>query len=151
MPRSSESSLPCRIDWRPSRWLVGALCLLALLSALSVMLSGLPAQMKPMFAGLAAMGGLGLARREALRPSVSLQWSAGRLALVDAQGGRRELHNPVLREQGPLLHLEARTDAGRRWSRTWWPDTLSGALRRQVRLAASLSPRSGIHLPSMAA
>ncbi|WP_374602438.1 hypothetical protein [Arenimonas sp.] len=143
--------MPCRIDWRPSRWLVGALCGLALLSALSVMLSGLPAQMKPMFAGLAAMGGLGLARREALRPPVSLAWSGAGLLAIDPEGQSQALIAPVLREQGPLLRIEARMPTGRRWSRTWWPDTLPAARRRQVRLAFSVSPRSGINLPSMAA
>lgn len=151
MPRSSESSLPCRIDWQPSRWLVGALCALALLSALSVVLSGLAAELKPMVAGIAVMTGLGLARREALRPRFSLQWSGTGLLLRDDKGRSQVLHAPVLREQGPLLHIEARTEAGRRWSRTWWPDTLSPVGRRQVRLASSVSPRSGIHLPSMAA
>ena len=68
---------------------MGALCALAALAALSVMASGLPEQFKPMFAVIAGLYGLAMARRE--------------------------------------------------------------ALRRQVRLAASLSPRSGIHLPSMAA
>ena len=57
----------------------------------------------------------------------------------------------VLREQGPLLRLQAGTAGGHGWSRTWWPDTLSTPDRRRLRLAASVSPRSGIHLPSMAA
>ena len=57
----------------------------------------------------------------------------------------------VLREQGRLLRLQACTPGGQRWSRTWWPDTLSIPDRRRLRLAASVSPRSGIHLPSMAA
>lgn len=136
MPSSSNASLPCRIDWRPSRWLVGALCALAALAALSVMASGLPGQLKPMFAVVSALYGLALARREALRRPVSLDLAGATL---------------VLREQGPLLRLQACTADGRRWSRTWWPDTLSTPDRRRLRLAASVSPRSGIHLPSMAA
>ena len=136
MPSSSNASLPCRIDWRPSRWLVGALCALAALAALSVMASGLPALLKPMIAVIAGLYGLAVARREALRRPVSLDLAGATL---------------VLREQGPLLRLQAGTAGGQGWSRTWWPDTLSTPDRRRLRLAASVSPRSGIHLPSMAA
>ncbi len=151
MPRSSNASLPCRIDWRPSRWLVGALCALAALAALAIAASGLPAHLKPMFAGVVALTGLAQARREALRPPFSLAWQGATLALHAAQGQPQLLVSPTLREQGPLLRIQARTPGGQRWSRTWWPDTLSAADRRQVRLASSVSPCSGIHLPSMAA
>jgi hypothetical protein len=115
---------------------VGALCALAALAALSVMASGLPEQFKPMFAVIAGLYGLAMARRETLRRPVSLDLAGATL---------------VLREQGPLLRLRACTPGGQRWSRTWWPDTLSTPDRRRLRLAASVSPRSGIHLPSMAA
>lgn len=136
MPASSNASLPSRIDWRPSRWPVLALCLLAPLAALSVMASGLADPLKPLVAFIAALYGLALARREALRPPVTF----------DLRGAALEL-----REQGPLVRVQARRPDGRRWSRTWWPDTLSAPDRRRLRFAAAVSPRSGIHLPSMAA
>ncbi|KFL37806.1 hypothetical protein [Arenimonas donghaensis] len=143
--------MPCRIEWRPSRWLVGALCLLAGLAAASVLASGLPDALKPMLAGLVVLAGLARARREALRAPVSLVWQGDTLVVHDLAGGRHRLSSPRLREQGPLLRIQARTAQGRRWSRSWWPDTLAGPDRRRLRLAAAVSPRSGIHLPSMAA
>lgn len=151
MPSSSNAYLPCRIEWRPSRWLVGALCVLAALAGASVLASGLPTALKPMLAGLVAMTGLAQARREALRAPVSLVWQGDALQLHDAAGRIHRLQSPRLREQGPLLRIQARTAHGRRWSRSWWPDTLSSPDRRRLRLAAAVSPRSGIHLPSMAA
>lgn len=151
MPSSSNASLPCHIEWRPSRWLVGALCVLAALAAASVLASGLPATPKPLLAGLVALAGLVRARREALRRPLLLAWQGETLVVADAVGRRLRLTSPQLREQGPLLRIQARTADGRRWSRSWWPDTLAGPDRRRLRLAASVSPRSGIHLPSMAA
>ncbi|GGA74396.1 hypothetical protein GCM10011521_10730 [Arenimonas soli] len=130
---------------------MGALCALAVLAAVSVMASGLAAQLKPLFAGIAAMTGLALARRESIRPPLVLVWQGATLAVSDARGRRELLFSPTLREQGPLLRIQARTAGGQRWSRSWWPDTLSAPGRRRLRLAASVSPRSGIHLPSMAA
>ncbi|WP_460453284.1 hypothetical protein [Arenimonas aestuarii] len=115
------------------------------------MASNLQGPFKPLLAVVAALTGLALARREALRPVLRLDWQGPTLVVHDTRGGKQVLQRPTLCERGPLLCIQARTAGGRLWSRSWWPDTLSAPDRRRLRLAGSVSPRSGIHLPSMAA
>lgn len=151
MPRSSASSSTCRFDWRPSRWQLAALCALAPLAAGSVMASGLPAGWRLLLAAVALLAGLTQAWREWRRPPLQLAWAHDGLWLADGQGRVRHVVRPLLREQGPLLVLSGRDAAGRHWRAAWWPDTLPRPLRRQLRLRSAVSPRSAIHLPSMAA
>ena len=79
---SSETAC-CRIDWRPSRILCGALIAFGLLAGLSLLASDL----RPLFAWPAAMAAVGwgawLARRERRRAPIRLTWRADGLLFVD--------------------------------------------------------------------
>ena len=66
--RSSNASAPCRLEWRPSRWLIAMMGALALLAALSALACDLPRWAAWPLAGLALAHGLRLARRERRRP-----------------------------------------------------------------------------------
>src|SRR5690606_28884658 len=61
---SSDGSAPCRIDWRPSRWLLAALLMLALAAPLAVLASELAPPAAWLLAAAALVQGLRLAARE---------------------------------------------------------------------------------------
>lgn len=145
LPDSSIDCLPCRLDWRPSRFGIAAALLLPVAAGVALALSGLPAALglaaglDPrlpaglfLIAGLAL--GLGAARRTAMRPSLALQLlPAGRIAWEP--GG-----SPLparLTERWPLVVLRIEP-AGPAW--VFWPDTLSPAGRRRCRLWSEASP-----------
>lgn len=151
MPPSSNASLPCRTDWRPSAWLVGALCVLAVLAAASAWASALPGPWRFVAAAGALAHGASLAWREARRPPACLAWGRRGACLQDGQGGWESLHDPRLQCRGPLVQLQARGRGGRRVHLLWWPDTLPPAARRRLRLAASVSHRSDFPHASVAA
>lgn len=151
MPSSSNASLTCRTDWRPSAWLVGALCVLALLAAASAWASALPGAWRPGIATGAVAYGAWLAWRETRRRPASLAWGRRGASLQDGQGGWEPLGEPRLQFRGPLVQLRARGRGGRRVHLLWWPDTLPPAARRRLRLAASVSPRSDFPHASVAA
>jgi toxin CptA len=145
---SSPASSTFRLDWRPSRVLALALTLLGLLAAASVLASRIPPPLKLPAAVLALAQGLRLARREAGRAACRIDWAGGDAPLrVDGA----TLASPRLHHRGPIAVLTA-CDAGGRVQRfCWWPDTLSPALRRQLRLAASVSSHSGNPLAQLSA
>ena len=136
MPHSgrwSNASAPCRLEWRPSRWLAGALAALATLAAFSVFASGMP--------------------RIAAWPLVlaSLGWGV-RQAWMELRQPRREWvfpggEAPILLDglpveavqvewRGPPAFVRWRGPEGRIRRLAWWPDTLPAARRRELRLAA---------------
>ena len=127
---SSETAC-CRIDWRPSRILCGALIAFGLLAGLSLLASDL----RPLFAWPAAMAAVGwgawLARRERRRAPIRLTWRADGLLFVD---GERVQH-PRLQWRGPLAFLDWR-EGGKARRLAWWPDILPAAQGRELRLAA---------------
>lgn len=129
----STGSAPCRIDWRPSRWLAAALLLLAVLAPLAVLASDLPSRVSLPLAAVAAVHGLLLARREWRRSPRSLVFPGDGRLLVDGA----EAASAVLQWRGPLAFLSWRDAAGRRHRMGWWPDTLPRHRRRELRLAAS--------------
>lgn len=155
MQRSPDSSPPCsdcRIDWRPSRWLVTGLVMLAVLAAYAVMASATPDGIKPSLAGLVLLLGLVRARRAASEPACSLHWAGGDHGAQIRRAGRRiELRRVTLEFRGPIVTLQGRDARGRRHGLLWWPDTLPAASRRRLVLAARTGHRSDINLPSMAA
>lgn len=152
MKPSSNVSSACRIDWRPSRWLVSALVGLALLSALSLAMSNAPLAVKWPAALLALAHGLRLARREWQRSGLTLVWGGGE-APARLIGGRTQmrLNHVRVEQRGPLAVLTGRDERGRRHRLAWWPDTLPAAARRQLRLATQVSQRYDEPLPSVAA
>ena len=111
--------------------------MLGLLSACSLLASDLP----PMAAWPLAFAAVGLggwlARREHRRPSRQLLWPVGD-APVTLDG--ECLHHARLQWRGPLAFLDWRTRDGHRGHLDWWPDTLSAAQRRELRLAAQRRP-----------
>nr|WP_028919059.1 hypothetical protein [Pseudoxanthomonas suwonensis] len=137
-PTSLPGSAPCRLEWRPSRWLLAALLLLTVLAPLAVLGSELPRPLAWPLALAAAARGLQLARREAGRAPRQLvlgpaprQPGAPCLDSLDGQ----PLEDCQVRWRGPLAFLDALDREGRRVRLAWWPDTLPAARRRELRLA----------------
>ena len=133
-PISSPPSAPCRLEWRPSRWLLAALVALSVLAPLSILGSDMPRPWAWPAAALAALYAALLLRREARRPPCALlippQGSVA--ASIDGQ--------PVAALQvdwrGPLAFVRWRDAHGRVGRLAWWPDTLPAPARRELRLAA---------------
>ncbi len=122
---------PGPIGWRPSRWVVGALLLLAAFAPFAVLASDMPRPAVWPFAAVAAAAGLRAARREARRPARMLE--------LPPDGGLPVLDTVPLVEadiawRGPLAFLRWRDAAGRRGRLSWWPDTLPPAERRVLKL-----------------
>lgn len=152
MTPSSTASSTCRIDWRPSRWLLAGLVMLGPLAATSLLMSALP-RFPALLSALAALAWAGrLAWREGRRPPCTLVL-AGQGASV--QWRRNEapepLHGLHWHLRGPIAVLRAHDRQGLRIGFSWWPDTLSPASRRQLRLFRDLSSRYDKPLPSVAA
>lgn len=137
-PHSSPVSAPCRLEWRPSRWLLAALLILSLLAPLSVLGSDLPRRFAWPLAVAAAVYGLWLLRREAGRATRQLV-----LAAVHAPGepldtlDGRPLQSCRIAWRGPLAFIRVTDGDGRSERLAWWPDTLPSPLRRELRLAAA--------------
>ncbi len=132
---SSGGSAPCRIDWRPSRWLLAALLALAVLAPLAVLASELARPAAWLLAAAALVHGLHLAWREWRRPAASVLFTADGRVLV----GETEADDVRLHWRGPLAFMAWRDPTGRRMRLAWWPDTLPSQWRRELRLAADRS------------
>jgi toxin CptA len=152
LTRLSTASSTCRIDWRPSRWLLACLLALGLLAAASLLMSALP-RIPAVLSALAAIAWAGrLAWREAHRPPVVLVLAGQGVSLQSHQGPDAEpLHAPRWQQRGPLVVLRARDEHGARHSFSWWPDTLPIAARRQLHLARDPGSRHDNPLPTVAA
>ncbi|WP_233348393.1 hypothetical protein [Luteimonas sp. MC1572] len=131
-PHWSGASPTCRIEWHPSRWLLAALILLSALAASALPASGLPAPLAWMLVPVVLACGLASARRHWRMPSGMVAIDAQRRVLVDGVA----VAQPRLHWRGPLAVLSWRDVRGRTRHRTWWPDTLPPARRRELRLAA---------------
>ena len=157
-PPSSPRSASCRLDWRPSRWPLVALLLLAVAAPGAVLASAIPEVPRRPLAGLVGLWALVLARREQRVPSCTLEWRGGdapaRLR-TSGTGGRgtiaTTLHAVQVEFRGPLVRLLGRDDAGHTRRLVWWPDTLPPAARRRLVLAARGGPSPDNPLSSMAA
>ena len=128
---ASSRPEPGRIGWRPSRWVVSALILLAAFAPFAVLASDMPRPAAWPFTAVAAAAGLRAARRESRRPARMLELPPG--------GGLPVLDTVPLVEadiawRGPLAFLRWRDAAGRRGRLSWWPDTLPPAERRVLKL-----------------
>jgi toxin CptA len=133
----SSSALPiCRVDWRPSRLLASAIAVLGSLALWSLWLSALPVALMLVLAVLVVIYTTILIRRERRREPFTVVWTGGDepAALVfDIRA--RYLSEPKLAFRGPLAGLRGKNESGRVSTYLWWPDTLSSAARRQLRLA----------------
>lgn len=152
MTPSYTASSTCRIDWRPSRWLLAGLVALGLLASASLLMSALP-RIPAVLSAFVALAWAGrLAWREAQRPPCALVLAGQGVPVQWLRGAEVEsLHDPQLHLRGPLAVLRGRDRQGRRHSFSWWPDTLPVASRRQLRLLLDLSSRYDKPLPSVAA
>ena len=126
------SAVEARIEWRPSRWVVAALLSLGGLAACSLLASEMPA-FAAWPAALATLAWAArCARREAGRQAQSFVFRGGAPVLVDGVA----VEGMVLQWRGPLAFAHWRDRDGRVRRRSWWPDTLPPARRRELRLAA---------------
>lgn len=131
LPRSLPGSAPCRLEWRPSRWQCGAHWLITALLPWAVCNTDLADRWHWPVALLAvAMGATG-AWRYGRMPAEAIVIPPGDApAQVDGQ----PVDDLQLSDRGVLLQLAWRQQGHRRW-RLFWPDTLTPAQRRELRLA----------------
>lgn len=129
--RSSNASAPCRFELRPSRWLIGAMLAMTILAPFAVLASEMPRWAAWPLAACAAACGAYLVRREAKLPV----WPV----VIDSEGAATIDGHAVqalgVDWRGPLAFVTWRGGDGRLVRRSVWPDTLSPAQRRELRLA----------------
>lgn len=131
--RLSIKSAPCRIDWRPSRWIGVMLWSLSLLAAFSLLMSGLPRLWAwPLALCAAAIGVLEAVRHRVCRPCALVIPIGHGQPTCDGQ----PMQSLKIGWRGPLAFLRWRDPSGRIRRLYFWSDTLPSASRRELRLAA---------------
>lgn len=128
--RSSNASAPCRIEWRPSRWLAAGLWSLVLLAPLSVWASALPA----VVAWPVALAVAGFAAASAIRHRLAAPVSIVVPPDGDVTVSGQVADGFVVTWRGDLAFLAWRDGAGRGHRLVLWPDVLVPAARRELRL-----------------
>lgn len=137
--RWSNASVDCRLEWRPSRWLIAAILLLASLAAFSAIASEMPRTWAWPLAVAALAYGAWLARREASKPVRVWFWPGDdRPATVDGVA----VQDAVVDWRGPVAFVRWRDAGGHHRRLSWWPDTLPAERRRELRLAAPMAQAS---------
>ena len=133
---SSDASSPCRLEWRRSRWLPLALCVLAFAAIAALWLSALPLIACGIGSALILAYGGWLLRREAHRPGCVLSWPGGDAPWQVEHDGRDEsLRHVGASFRGGLVVLTLADADNKRRRYLWWPDTLDARGRRALRLA----------------
>ena len=140
---SSDAFLPCRLEWRPSRWLMPALCALAAAAIAALWMSALP----PVACGLGSAATVAYAawllRHESRRPNCSLSWAGGDADWhVECAGRSESLHHVGATTRGGIAVLTLAEASGGRRRYVWWPDTLDARSRRALRLAIASRMRA---------
>jgi len=132
----SSNALPtCRIDWRPSRGVAVATGLLGLLALWSLGLSALSIPASSALAVAVVIHSVFLMGRELRREPFTFVWAGGDAdATLNFTARTQSLSGPKLFLRGPLASLRGKDETGRSRIYLWWPDTLSSAARRQLRL-----------------
>jgi toxin CptA len=110
--------------------------MLGLLGACAALACGMPRWLALPLALLSAIRGPWLARRYLRAPVRAIAWPMDGNPTID--GTRVE--GAQLHWRGPLACLRYRDAAGRDHRLAWWPDTLPGRQRRELRLAAASAP-----------
>ena len=131
--RLSSASVSCRLEWRPSHWVIGALMLLGLSAAFSVLTSSMPRLAAWPLAVLVLAYAFRRAWREWRSPPLALFFPGNELPVM-LEG--LPIHKAEVRWRGPLAFLRWQDRQGRPMRLSWWPDTLPAASRRELRLAA---------------
>jgi toxin CptA len=85
---------------------------------------------------LSALRGPWLAHRSLRASAHSVAWPMGGDPTLDGT----PVEGAQLHWRGPLAFLRYRDAAGRDHRLAWWPDTLPGRQRRELRLAAASAP-----------
>ena len=133
--RLSSGSPACRLEWRPSRWLLASIALITLLAVLSLHASDMPGWLAWLLSGPVLFLGFRTLTKEWHRPPVLLVFRGRDLpVLVDGQAAR----DLVVQWRGPLAFVRWRDADSLTRRLSWWPDTLPPARRRELRLAADL-------------
>ena len=115
--------------------LAGAMLMLAVLVPWAALSSDLPVWIGGLLAALAVCFALGLALRELRRGTHHIVIDASGAATVDG----RAVEAFRIDWRGTLGFVSWRDTDGRTHRRSLWPDTLSPALRRELRLAVPAS------------
>ena len=137
--RLSSGSASCRLEWRPSRWLVGALLLLAASAAFSLLASEMPRIAAWPLALCVLAHGAWRVRAESRKPRHELMFPGNDLpVLLDGH----PIEAAGVQWRGPLAFVSWRGRDGRRQHLAWWPDTLPAMSRRELRLAVGGDPAS---------
>ena len=135
MPKSrnwSNTSLPCRLEWRPSRLLAAALSTIGILAAGSVLASEMPGIAAWPLAFAAVGYGQWLAGRELSRPVRPILIPCGDgVAVLDGVA----MTGLEVQWRGPIAFLQWRDAQRQRRRLQFWPDTLPARARRELRLA----------------
>ena len=144
--RPPTEALGGRLEWRPSRWVVGMLALLGILAAFSVLASEMPRLAAWPLALSALAFGLWRAWRESRSPVHDFFFPGNDLPVM-LDGVPIDLVEVQWR--GPLAFIFWKERDGRCRRLSWWPDTLPAARRRELRLAAG-SLEAARNRPAMA-
>jgi toxin CptA len=115
--------------------------MLGALAAFAALVCELPWPVSLPIAAAAAFGGVELAERELLRPTLDLVIPHHGDAMIDGV----LVHELQVHWRGPLAFLQWRDAAGLRHRRQGWPDNLGAASRRELRLA--MAARAPAHSP----
>lgn len=146
LPCSYSTSVSCRLEWRPSRWLLAAICIAGILASFSVLLSNMPRLLAWPLAACVLLHAARLALRESRLPACSLVFPGSELpVLVDGV----PVEQVDVQWRGPLAFVSWQDRTGKRRRLSWWPDTLVLGRRRELRLAAG-SLQASRHALAMA-
>ena len=153
---SSNASLHCRLEWRPSRWLLVGIASLALLAIVSIWLSVLPAWACVFGSGLIVGYAAWRLRQEMQRAPAQIAWAGGDAPVVvehalEQDGRSVEFRFVALNIRAGLVVLCVADEHDRRSRWVWWPDTLDARSRRALRLAASVDVGSSLALSTQPA
>ena len=130
---SSNASVSCRLEWRPSRWVIGALVLLAVLAVVSVLASEMPRLAAWPFVFAVVLYATLQVRRYRSMLSHEFVFPGNDLAvLLDGL----PIDAVEVQWRGPLAFVTWKDRKGKSRRRSWWPDTLPPSSRRELRLAA---------------
>ena len=129
--RSSTTSVPCRLEWRPSRQVGAALWFLALLAPFCVLASDLPRAWAWPLALVAGLVGIRDAWRYRHQPIRQLLIPAGRGAPTC---GAERIECLLVHWRGPLAFLRWRDGDGRNRRVVFAADTLPAPARRELKL-----------------
>ena len=133
---SSDTSSPCRLEWRRSRWLPVALCVLAVAATIALWLSALPLNACGIGSVLVLAYAGWLLRREVHRSGCVLSWPGGDAPWqLECDGRTESLRHVGASFRGGLVVLTLADAGGKPHRHLWWPDTLDARGRRALRLA----------------